>query len=179
LRIRIRTRTLVGAALLVAMNIILTRWAALMIMGGTIRLSFGTIPIYLAGLFFGPVVGGLVGGVSDLLGMLVNSFGAAFAPQIFLAAVMRGVVPPLVMRVLGDNQKVWQLKVFLAVLVTEIISGALLTTWGISWLQNTPFMAVLTPRLFSLAVQIPVYTVVTSTLMAAMRPLRLLHSERR
>ncbi|NLP36407.1 MAG: folate family ECF transporter S component [Firmicutes bacterium] len=179
IRIRIRTRALVGAALLVAMNIILTRVTALMILGGTVRLSFGTIPIYLAGLFFGPVVGGLVGGVSDFLGMLINSFGAAFAPQIFLAAIMRGVVPPLAMRVLGDNKKAWQLKIFLAVLVTEIISGALLTTWGIAWLQGTPFIAVLTTRLVPLAVQIPVYTVITTTLMVAMRPLRLLHSERR
>ena len=82
------------------------------------------------------------------------------------------------MRVLGDNKSL-ATKIFLAVLVTEIISGALLTTWGIAWLQGTPFIAVLTTRLVPLAVQIPVYTVITTTLMVAMRPLRLLHSERR
>ena len=173
---RISIRNVVISGLLVAMNIWLSRLAAIMIAGGVIRLSFGNIPIYMAGLMFGPVTGGLVGGVADLVGMLVNSFGAAFVPHIFLAAVLRGVIPPLVVRFLGENNKVWPLKVFLAILLAEIASGALLTTWGLAWLQKTPFTMVLVPRLIALAVQIPIYSMITVTLTLALRPLQLQRS---
>ncbi|NLM45319.1 MAG: folate family ECF transporter S component [Firmicutes bacterium] len=173
---RISIRNVVVSGLLAGMSILLSRLAAIMIAGGTIRLSFGNIPIYMAGLMFGPVTGGLVGGVADLVGMLVNSFGAAFVPHIFLAAVLRGVIPPLVVRFLGENNKVWPLKVFLAILLAEIASGALLTTWGLAWLQKTPFTMVLVPRLIALAVQIPIYSMITVTLTLALRPLQLQRS---
>ncbi|NLZ92659.1 MAG: folate family ECF transporter S component [Firmicutes bacterium] len=169
---KLRTRDLTNAGLFVAMSIALSRFAAVQVMSNTIRLSFGNIPIYVAGLLFGPAIGGLVGGVADLAGYLVNPFGAAFIPQITLAAILRGVIPPLVVRLFGAKDSFWQLKIFLAIIATEIVSGAFLTTWGLSWLNQTPFMAVLTPRLVALALQIPVYTIATYVLIVPLRAFR-------
>ncbi|HAA37427.1 MAG TPA: hypothetical protein DCE00_00990 [Firmicutes bacterium] len=178
-RSKLTTRDLTSAGLLVAMSIALTRFAAVQIVSGTIRLSLGNIPIYVAGLLFGPTIGGLVGGVADLSGYLVNPFGAAFMPQITLAAVMRGVIPPLVVRLLGGKTRFWQLKIFAAIIATEIVAGAGLTTWGLAWLRDAPFLVVLTPRLFAMAVQIPIYAMATYVLTVALRALNLQRHEER
>jgi ECF transporter S component (folate family) len=165
---KLNTRQLTNAALLVAVSIILTRLGALMVTN-TIRLSFGNIPIYMAGLFFGPAVGGLVGAVADLVGYLVNPFGAAFSPHIFLAAVMRGIVPPLVVRAIGHNGRNWHLKIVAAIIGAELVSGIYLTTVGLSWLYGTPFLALLPPRLIALCVQVPVYSAFTYALTVKLR----------
>lgn len=159
------------------MSIVLTRFASFMVAAGTIRLSFGTIPIYVAGILFGPSVGGLVGGVADLVGYLFNSFGAAFIPQLFLASVLRGVIPPLVIRLFGEHTGLWQLKILVAILIAEIFCGAILTTWGLAWIQGLPFLTVLVPRLVAMVVQIPLYTLATYVLTVALRSLRLQHHE--
>jgi ECF transporter S component (folate family) len=165
---KLNTRQLTHAALLVAVSIILTRLGAVMVTQ-TIRLSFGHIPIYMGGLLFGPLTGGMVGAVADLLGYLINSFGGAFVPQIFLASVMRGIVPPLVLRLVGNNDRNWHLKVVAAIIGAELVSGVFLTTWGLSWLFGTPFLALLPARLVALAVQIPVYAACTYILTAKLR----------
>lgn len=163
---KLNTRQMTHAALLVAVSIVMTRLGSLMI-GGIIRLSFGGIPIYMGGLLFGPVVGGMVGALADGLGYFINTFGAAFAPQIFFASVFRGIIPPLAARLVpGKN---WYWKVFVAILLTEIVSGLLLTTWGLSLLWETPFVALLPARLTAFAVQVPVYTVLTYLLTARLR----------
>jgi riboflavin transporter len=165
---KLDARQLTHAGVLVAVSIILTRFAGLMVMN-TIRLSFGNIPIYMAGLLLGPVVGGLVGGVADLVGFIINPFGAAFVPHIFLASVMRGIIPPLVVLLLGNNGRNWLVKVIAAVLGAELVSGIFLTTWGLSWLWGTPFAVILPARIIALAVQIPVYTTLTYALTAKLR----------
>lgn len=176
---KLTTRDLTNAGLLVAMSIGLSRFAAVQIVSGTIRLSLGNIPIYVAGLLFGPGIGGLVGGVADLSGYLVNPFGAAFVPQITLAAVMRGVIPPLVIRLFGNKTRFWQLKIFVAIIIAEIVAGAGLTTWGLAWLQNTPYLTVLTPRLLAMTVQVPIYAMATYVLTVALRAINLQRHEER
>lgn len=172
---KMSTRDMTNAGLLVAMSVILTRFASFMLAGNTIRVSFGTIPIYVAGLLFGPFLGGTVGAVADLVGYLFNSFGSAFIPHIFLASVMRGIVPPLVVRAIGNNGRNWHAKVLAAIIGTEIVSGAILTTWGLAWIRQMPFMVLLPPRLIALAVQIPLYSAATYALTVALRSFRASH----
>jgi riboflavin transporter len=134
---------------------------ATIMIGNFVRLSFGTIPIYIAGLMFGPLVGGLVGGVADGLGFIVNSFGGAFIPHIFAASVVRGIIPPLVVRAMGNNGRNWMLKVSLAVILTELVASVLLTTWGLSWAFQAPFAAFLLRRLPTLPIQLFVFCSLT------------------
>ncbi|MCW3489160.1 folate family ECF transporter S component [Dethiobacter alkaliphilus] len=163
---RLNIRQVIYAGLLIAISIILERLGAVMV-GNSIRLSFGNVPIYIGGILLGPVAGGAVGAVSDLLGYLINSFGGAFIPQIFLASVMRGVIPGLVFfKMKGTNLHV---KVLVAIILTEFVAGVILTTWGLSWLFDTPFMVLLPPRLVALVVQVPVYAIVTITLAERLR----------
>ena len=66
---RISTRTLAGSAMFAAIAVVLSRVLSVQVIGE--RYSLETLPILLAGLFFGPVAGALVGFGSDLIGCLL------------------------------------------------------------------------------------------------------------
>ena len=70
---RISTKTLVMASLLIALQIVFTR--IISIESGPIRISLGFFPIAVAGMLFGPLGGGFVGVLADILGMLLFSRG--------------------------------------------------------------------------------------------------------
>lgn len=59
---KLNVKTIVFAAVLVAMNLVLSRVLAINI-GSTLRITVSATPIYLASLWFGPLVGGLGFGV--------------------------------------------------------------------------------------------------------------------
>ena len=62
-------------------------------------ISFNYLVCALAGIFLGPVCGGIVGGVGDILGWLINSSGGAFNVFITLGSVLLGVIPGLVHKI--------------------------------------------------------------------------------
>ena len=70
---RINTKTLVMAALLIALQIVFTR--IISIEAGVVRISLGFFPVAVAGMIFGPVGGGIVGALADIIGMLLFSRG--------------------------------------------------------------------------------------------------------
>ncbi len=92
------TRKITLMALFAALSIIATRFLSLMIpLGGfpTLSIGFGGIPIMLSGMLFGPLAGGIVGGISDLLGFLINDRGGVYHPGFTLNSILTGVIPGL------------------------------------------------------------------------------------
>lgn len=85
-------KVLAFTGVLVAMSIILTRVVAIPI-GTSIRLTVGQTPVYLCGFWFGPLVGGICGFLSDFLGAILQ--GYAPNPMISVTAVLAGVLPGL------------------------------------------------------------------------------------
>ncbi len=81
-------RIMTISALLCAMSIVLGKYLA--IRGGEVlRFSFENLPILLAGMAFGPLVGAAVGVVADLVGCLL--VGYAINPIVTLGAALIGV----------------------------------------------------------------------------------------
>lgn len=62
---KLNVKTIVFAAVLVAMNLVLSRVLAINI-GSTLRITVSATPIYLASLWFGPLVGGICAGRGNL-----------------------------------------------------------------------------------------------------------------
>ena len=87
---KLNVKTIVFAAVLVAMNLVLSRVLAINI-GSTLRITVSATPIYLASLWFGPLVGGICGGLGDLLGCLVQGY----APGIFCRRIACILCDPL------------------------------------------------------------------------------------
>ena len=83
------------AALLAAMSLILGKFLQIPNpFSQIIRLSFEILPILLAGICFGPVVGAAVGVVADVVGCLL--YGYSINPVVTLGAGMVGLVSGLV-----------------------------------------------------------------------------------
>lgn len=162
---RFTTRQMVYMALLITLNIILTRMASIRIgFGGVegIRIGFGGLPVVLAGVMLGPLAGGIVGALGDLLGYFVNPMGA-FMPHFALTAALRGIIPGLI---IFDSKKVvnfWY--TLLAVAVGQTISSLILVPYFLNTLFGIPIIATLPGRLISQALTIPFYAAVTVMLM--------------
>ncbi|MBO4406988.1 MAG: folate family ECF transporter S component [Clostridia bacterium] len=92
---RTAIRKLCYAAILVAMDIVFARYLAIPL--GYERLSLQFLPDGMAGILLGPVFGGLATLAADLLGMLIQSGGLSINPLISLAAILRGVIPGLIL----------------------------------------------------------------------------------
>ncbi len=95
------TSVLVKASLLTAISIVLTRFFSYMIpLGGmpALRIGFGNVPLIAAGMMFGPLVGGAVGVVADLIGYVLNPMGGAYFPGFTVSAALYGVLSGLLFK---------------------------------------------------------------------------------
>lgn len=89
------TKTLAYCALLAALSVVLARLIIPM-PNATTRFSIEAVPIYLAGMLFGPMAGALVGFSSDLVGCLFSGYG--YNPLFCLPPILYGVFGGLLRR---------------------------------------------------------------------------------
>ena len=154
------TRTLVFLGLLVAMHIVLVRLVVIDL--GSYRITIGSVCTILAGLWFGPVAGGVSGLISDVLGCILK--GYAINPLITVAAILWGVIPAL-MRPLMTGSKVKKTgMLWLSVVVTSILATLVFTTAGLVPLLGYNFYAIMPGRIVQWAIMTPIYCVLTSVL---------------
>ena len=86
------TRTMASCALLAALSVVLARFIVPM-PNETTRFSIEAVPIFLAGLLFGPVPGALVGFTADLVGCLFSGYG--YNPIFCIPPILYGVTAGL------------------------------------------------------------------------------------
>lgn len=84
----ISTKTLAYCALLAALSVVLARLIIPMPDEST-RFSIEAVPIYMAGMLFGPLAGGLVGFAADFVGCMFSGYG--FNPLFCLPPILYGV----------------------------------------------------------------------------------------
>lgn len=140
--------TLVVSAVLIALNIVITRLLSVDV--GAVRIGLGFIPIALGSMIYGPVPGAVIAGVSDLLGALLQ--GKGYWPGFGLSAVLMGVTYGLF---LYRREKSYK-NIILCVVLQAVVIDALL---GALWYQifgGTPFVAALMMRSVDAFVMIPV-----------------------
>lgn len=135
-------RTLVTLALLMAINIILTRIFVIYITDFS-RIDFGNIPIILAGLFFGPVAGALTGAVADIFGSAVLS-GRGWFPPLTVGPLLMGLIPGLLRFWLKD--KVTWTRVLVIIILAEAVASIAWKTYWLSVLYNMEYAALLVLR---------------------------------
>ena len=82
------TRTIAYCAMLAALSVALARLAGLMPEESS-RFSIEAIPMFMAGMLFGPLAGGLVGFAADFVGCLFSPYG--FNPIFCVPPILYGV----------------------------------------------------------------------------------------
>lgn len=153
------TRRLAYLAVLVALNVVLTRVASLRVaIGGVegIRIGFGGLPVILAGVLWGPGAGALVGGIGDVVGYFINPMGA-YMPHFTLTAALTGAIPALVLKLIHQEHYPSLGALLLGILVGQTVTSLILVPYFLESLFGIPWRPLLMPRIIGQAVHIPAY----------------------
>ncbi len=169
---KIDTRMMTICGFLIALNIILSRIIAI---PGIV--SFGGFPIIFGGIVFGPVVGGIVGAVGDIVSFIVRPTGA-FMPHFVLTSALTGIIPGLLVKLLQNNlrdSKLW--KVLIAVLIGQIITTVLMVPYFRLILFGHPFIVTALRAGQKQAINIPAYAVLINILIKALDGAQVLRAD--
>ena len=155
-------KTMVFLALLTALRIVLTR-VLVIELGGIYRITLGSVCTILAGLWFGPVAGGISGLAADLLGCFMR--GYAINPLITLAAMCWGILPGLARPLLaGRARKAKTILISLFTVLSAIVSTLVLTTAGLVLFNGANFYGIFPGRVVQCLIMTPVYCILTCLL---------------
>lgn len=152
------TRTKANLALLISLQIVLSRVAAIRIAIGPIegiRLGFGAFPVIFAGIAFGPVAGALVGGLGDIVGFFINPMGP-YMPHFTLTAALTGALPGLVVHLSGGRPLTVR-RLLLAIAAGQLVSSVLLVPLFLKQLFGIPLTATVPAKIVGEAINIPLY----------------------
>ncbi|MBR4972818.1 MAG: folate family ECF transporter S component [Oscillospiraceae bacterium] len=94
----ISTKSLVCCAVLAALSIVMARLLSISMDGGA-RYSLDKFPLFLAGMLFGPLLGGMTGFAADFLGSLMQfGFNPILCPPAILYGVFGGLMRNFIMK---------------------------------------------------------------------------------
>ncbi|HHV26201.1 MAG TPA: folate family ECF transporter S component [Tissierellia bacterium] len=162
---RLPTRNMVYYAILMALNVVLTRVGSIRIGGGgveLVRIGFGGYPIIFAGIAFGPLAGGIVGTIGDIVGHFMSPMGP-YMPHFTMTAALTGIIPGIVMMLFKENKNSFW-KLLLAIGIGQVITSVLLVPYFMKTLFSVPLVTTIPGRAISQAVQIPLYAFITQTI---------------
>ncbi|MCQ4862808.1 MULTISPECIES: folate family ECF transporter S component [Oscillospiraceae] len=152
-RLKLDVRAMVQVAALIAIEIVLSRFCS--IATPIVKIGFGFVPIAVCGMLYGPVWAGVAGGAADLLGAVLFPIGAYF-PGFTLSAVLTGVVFGLL---LHRERAAWP-RLALAVAVNCLGISLCLSTYWLTILTGSPFLALLPTRIVQNLIMIPIQFIV-------------------
>ena len=96
---------------------------------GLFRLSFETLPVIISGIAFGPLVGGVVGFVADLVSYCLSIQAFAISPVISIAATLTGIIPGIVTKFIFEKRS--RAAIITSGIFTHLICSALIKTAGL------------------------------------------------
>ncbi|TLG74181.1 folate family ECF transporter S component [Culicoidibacter larvae] len=93
----IRIRKIAVAGLMIALSVVLG-YISIVIIPGTVVISFKQVPILVGGIFLGPFYGIIIGAITDLLNLLFSGQFATFNPMYTIQAMLIGLCGGLLYR---------------------------------------------------------------------------------
>lgn len=160
-----KTKKIVVSGILIALSIVMTRLLAIN-PEPFIRISFGFVPVILAGIILGPFFGFAVGGVADILGCLL--FGIPPFLPISLTSALAGLLSWLIYRLLTSRRE-W-IKVLSAVVVTQIVCSLFLQTYWLTLIMpDATFAGLFFWRAIVALGMIPIYYILVHAILAGLR----------
>ncbi|MGE5578664.1 MAG: folate family ECF transporter S component [Bacillota bacterium] len=168
-------RSLVIAALMSALSVILTRFGSIRISIGAvegIRLGIGALPYILTGIVLGPIYGALAGGIADLVGFFLSPIGG-YMPHFTLTAALIGAIPGTVFRLLqrGSRNTAQLLPLFCGIGASTVLVSWGLTPYFLHTLFGLDLRVIMVPRIVAGLVELPVYAFIVRAVYDRTRPL--------
>ncbi len=181
------TKTIVSLSVLVALQIVLTRFCSFS--AWNVRIGFGFVALVIAAVVHGPVAAALVGGLGDMIGAIAFPTGSYF-PGFTLTQVLMGLSFGLALYRkplhVSDANAVdphadgaaasvlaaalpLPVRASFAVLFNQLVLSLLMNTLWISILYGSSFTGLLTTRVMQAAVTAPIQIAVVLTLAGILR----------
>ena len=148
--------TLLVTALALALGVVLGGLLSIpaMPLGSyTLKIGLGVLPVIVTAVLYGPLYGGTVGALTDLLQALIFPKGA-YMPWFTVIGALFGVIPGMFF---VKSQKPTLKRIFAAVFSGQTVCSVVLNTLLLMWLYGSPWQIVYA-RLINQAVMIPLYT---------------------
>lgn len=138
---KLSVKTLCRAAILIAIEIVLSRFLSFSTM--ELKIGFGFVPIALCGFMYGPVISAFAGALADFLGAVLFPIGNYFV-GFTLTAALTGLCFGLFLH----RRKVGFFpNMVLCALINCLILSLGLNTYWVSLITGTPFFAQAVVRL--------------------------------
>ena len=157
-------RKMAVIALLIAMEVILTRF--LSIQTPIIRIGFGFLPIVVTAILYGPLYAGVAAAMADFLGAMLFPIGVYF-PGFTASAFLTGAVYGLFLYKHKTGLKQSLLHISAAALIVTVILQLALDTWWVSIITGSPYTQWLAVRAVRTAIMLPIQIVLISIIMAS------------
>lgn len=141
------TKALTCCALFTALSVVLARLVGFM-PSEFARFSIEAIPIFLAGLFFGPVWGACVGFAADYVGCLFSAFG--YNPILCIPPILYGLCAGLMRPLFRKKVSLWKLIVAFAPSV--VLGSILYQSWALGFVSGNGFLFYLASRAIQFAI---------------------------
>ncbi|MBQ8797577.1 MAG: folate family ECF transporter S component [Oscillospiraceae bacterium] len=166
----IATKTLAYCALLAAVSIIMARLLSYAQPGG-VRWSLDKFPLFLAGMLFGPLAGGLTGFVADFTGSLMQfGFNPVFCPP----AILYGLCGGLFRHFLAKKPSVFRLAI--SYLPPVVLGSVLYQSAALAWVYSSAtFWAAFSANLISRGIQFAVVLVLEVMVLKLLIQTKLFH----
>lgn len=172
---KINLRQLTAAAMLTALSIILERFITITPPSNAldIRITFANVPIILAGLLVSPVMGGICGIISDIIGCFISGYPPF--PILTLAPFVTGFLPGFIVLTL-QRFRIRKCKfasnlsiLLFAVCLSHLLSSFFITTYGLSIMRGVDFAPLFITRLPSMLIGLFIDTVSVCVLYAPLK----------
>lgn len=147
-----KTRVIVLLGLFISMEVILSRFFS--IQTPIVRISFAFIPAAISSIMFGPILGGITGALSDIIGMIIFPQGPYF-PGFTLSAFISGSIYGLMLY----KKPVSILRTTAAVLFVMLFVNLGLNSVWVYMTTHKAVIAFIIPRIIKNAVMLPVQVI--------------------
>jgi len=148
-----KLETVVLTALLIALGIVLGQFSVQITENTKVGISF--IATQLTATLFGPVVGGVMGGVADILKFIIKPTGA-----FSILWTLNAIVGPVIYGIMLYKKKLTLWRILLSKAVVAIVVNVLMScTWS-AILYGNAFLAVIPAKLIQQAIQVPIQSII-------------------
>ena len=148
-----KTRTLVITALLIALGIILGQWSIQIT--ETMKIGISFIATQMTATLFGPVVGGIMGGVADILKFMIKPTG-----PFLIGYTLSAILGPMIYGVMLYKKPITLWRILLSKTVVAIFINLLLGTYWSYLYFGAAFLASLPTKLIQQVIQVPIQSII-------------------
>ena len=157
-------KSMVGAGMMTALDVVLDFFR--IVISNILEIGFSFLAIAVAGMLYGPVVGGLVGMIGDLIEYVIRPSGAfffGFTLNKFVLGFWYGLM-------LYKKDLSWK-RVILAVFVGNLLTDVVLTQIWLNMMYGTQLFTVV--RVIKCAVMFPINTAMLYFILKVVKSARL------